>query len=92
MTVTRSRKCRKVGNGDLLPDGDGSFVMSESEAVMPPLLTITDDTTEADLLAMLQTCSRYPPSAQRTDGTDTLLDLLLEWAGVSVTDTEAATT
>ena len=46
------------------------------------VMRITEDTGEAELLAWLHDCARYPQSPQRTASTDTLLDLLLIWAGV----------
>lgn len=49
---------------------------------MPELITITDESTIADVLAGLHTCSRYPHSDARTRSCDELLDLMLEWAGV----------
>lgn len=48
---------------------------------LPTIARVSDDTTEAKLLAILHKCSRYPQSQQRTVSTDTLLDLLLVWAG-----------
>ena len=45
-------------------------------------IRITEDTSEAELLTWLEECSRYPQSPQRTASTDTLLDLLLVWAGL----------
>lgn len=47
------------------------------------LARITEETSEAELLAWLHDCSLKPRSERRTASTDTLLDLLLEWAGVN---------
>lgn len=48
---------------------------------LPTIARVSDDTTVEELLTLLHECSRYAPSAQRTASTDTLLDLLLAWAG-----------
>lgn len=49
---------------------------------LPTIARVSDDTDVAELLTVLHECSRYPRSPQRTASTDTLLDLLLVWAGV----------
>lgn len=49
---------------------------------MAELIMINEITTEQDVITALATCSGFPQSPQRTASTDTLLDLLLIWAGV----------
>ena len=78
MTVTA--KCRKVDSGDVLPNGDASFVTSGGQPMT--LARIPETTSETELLAWLHDCSQQPHSDQRNADCDELLDLLLEWAGI----------